>query len=292
MIAEIEKYLTQIASDKSVHTLRSYKSTLERFCEVCNITSISHISEMTSGDVQDYLYTLKDEGLKATSVNSHARNLTAFFNWMRDNGIPVDIHTKKFTEEKHIADVPTFDEVKNMIATSTGKSKLLITLMAFTGARREEVTNIKVSDIKQGFLAIRQGKGRKDRLIPLHEDLRKMLDSYIAKRDAPDFEYLLYSRRTIGGVGGGEIHKLNAEAIRYSVKAAMLKAGIPEERVACMSAHSMRRFFACFLLKNNVPLGKIQLLLGHSDVKTTMIYLRSAGAEIAEEEVKGLPSLV
>ena len=82
------------------------------------------------------------------------------------------------------------------------------------------------------------------------------------------------------------------EAIRYSVKSAMLKAGIIPERVAKMSAYSMRRFFAVYLARNNASITKIQLLMGHESAVTTAIYLKSAGAEIAEEEIKALPSLM
>ena len=210
MFSELEKYLKQVESDKSPHTLRSYNNTLIRFCSDFDISSVSQIIKLTSADVQDYLYSLKNGGLNPSSVNSHARNLVAFFSWLKDNGYENDLHVKRFKQDKTIKDVPTPDEVKNMIANTSGKQKLLITLMAFTGMRREEITNIKLSDISGCFITI-HGKGRKERRLALHEDVCKLLNEYLAKRNA-DIEYLFYSRKSFGG--NGEPHRLTAEAIR------------------------------------------------------------------------------
>jgi site-specific recombinase XerD len=291
MITELEKYLTQVASDKSKHTLTSYQSALTRFCKDMNIVSASQISSLTSANIQDYLYALKDSGLSSSSVNAHARILIAFFNWLKDNGVENDLHAKKFKESKTIKDVPTPEEVKAMIANTNSLSKkFLIALMAFTGMRREEITNIKLSDISGCFITV-HGKGRKERKLPLHEDVCKLLNNYLAKRDA-EFEYLFYSRKSFAGQGDGQPHQITAKYVITAVRHAMLSAGIAPERIAKMGAHSMRRFFAVYLAKNNASLTKIQLLMGHESATTTAIYLKSAGAEIAEDEIKALPSLM
>lgn len=291
MFTELEKYLSQVKSDKSPHTLRSYTNSLTRFCNTCEILYPEQISTMTSAQVQDYLYGLKNNGLSASTVNSHARNLIVFFRWLTENGHPNDLHTKMFRQSKTIKDVPTPEEVKAMLATTkTKRERLLLAMLSFTGMRREEITNVKISDISGCFVTI-NGKGRKQRKLALHEDVCKLLNEYLIKRDA-DFEYLFYTRKSFAGRGDAMPHKLTAEAIRQTVKRAMRNAGIPEERVAKMSAHSMRRFFAVYLLKNNASLSKIQLLLGHSSATTTAIYLQSAGAEIADEDVRALPSLI
>jgi site-specific recombinase XerD len=290
MITELEKYLKQVASDKSKHTLTSYQSALTRFCKDMKIESASQISSLTSANIQDYLYTLKDGGLNPSSVNAHARVLIAFFNWLKDNGVENDLHAKKLKESKTIKDVPSPEEVRAMIANTSGMKKLLIALLAFTGARREEVTNIKLSDISGCFVTL-HGKGRKERRIALHDDLCKLLNACLAKRDA-DIEYLFYSRRSFAGQGDGQPHQITAKYVITAVRHAMLSAGIAPERIAKMGAHSLRRFFSVYLLRNNVSIGKIQLLLGHSSPTTTAIYLQSAGAEIAEDEIKALPSLM
>jgi site-specific recombinase XerD len=290
MFTEIEKYLKQIESDKSKHTLRAYTSTIERFVNACAIPSVDELCKMTSSQVQDYLYGLKNGGLSAASVNGHVRNLSAFFKWLNENGYENDIRVKRFKQAKTIKDVPTEDEIKSMIANTSGQRKLLIALIVFTGMRREEITNIKLSDIS-GCSIVVHGKGRKERKIPLHDDLCKLLNNWLVERDT-DFEYLFFSRRTFAGQGDGTAHQLTGETINRMVKAAMLKGGVSPDRIAKMGAHSLRRFFAVYLLKNNASLTKIQLLMGHESVITTGVYLKSAGAEIAEEEIRALPSLM
>lgn len=286
---EIEKYLKQIESDKSKHTLRSYANSIGRFVDTCGVHNAQELVQMTSAQVQDYLYSLKDSGCSPATVNTHGRNLLAFFNWLNENGYENSLHFKHLKQSKKIKDVLTVDEVKAMLATSKGKARLMIAMMAFTGLRREEVTNIKVEDIRDCSIII-HGKGRKERKITLHDDVCTLLNEYLASRDT-DYEYLFYSRKNFNGKGG-EIHPLTAEAVRMTVKTAMLNAGIAPERVEKMSAHTMRRFFATYLAKNNLSLTKIQLLMGHESATTTAIYLQSAGAEIASDDLKALPSLV
>ena len=289
MFTEAEKYLSQVKVDKSPHTLRSYTGSLVRFCNEMKITSPEEIVKLSSVDIQDYLYNLKNNGLSASSVNCHARNLIAFFNWLKDNGFENDLHAKRFHQEKTIKLVPTPEEIKNMISASTGKRKLLIAMLAFTGARREETVNIKMEDISGCYITL-HGKGRKERKIALHEDVCKLLNEYISKRDC-DFPYLFYTRKHFLG-GDSKPHKLTTEAVRSMVKVAMKNAGIAPERIEKMSAHSIRRFFSVYLLRNNVSIGKIQLLLGHSSPNTTVIYLQSAGSDIADEDVRNLPTLM
>ena len=290
MFPELEKYLKQIETDKTKTTLRGYTTSIIRFCDTLKIESAEQIQKMTSSQIQDYLYGLADTGLSPVSMNSHGRNLMAFFKWLNDNGYENILHVKKFKEEKTIKAVPTENEMRSILANTTGQRKLLIALMAFTGARREEVANIKISDISGCFVTL-HGKGRKERRIALHNDLCVLINNWIVKRDS-DIEYLFYSRKSFAGRGTGKPHQLTGDTINCMVKAAMLKGGISPERIDKMSAHSIRRFFAVYLLKNNASLSKIQLLMGHESALTTAIYLKSAGAELAEEEIKSLPSLM
>ena len=91
-----------------------------------------------------------------------------------------------------------------MLAVSTGKTKVLLTTLAYTGLRRDEIVNvkpedvtIKLDDIKSCFIIVRQGKGDKQRKIPLHTDLCVDLNEYLNTRDAPDFPYLFYSGKIL-----------------------------------------------------------------------------------------------
>jgi site-specific recombinase XerD len=290
MFTELEKYLEQVKSDKTATTLRGYSTSLIRFCDSLKIESAKQIQKLSSSNIQDYLYGLKNAGLSASSVNSHARNIMVFFKWLNENGYKNELHIKKMKESKTIKPVPSEEEIKNILGATSGQRKLLIAMMCFTGLRREEAANIKISDIQNCHLTI-NGKGRKQRRLLLHDDICKLLNKWLAKRDV-EFEYLFYSRRTFAGNGDGTPHKLTGDTINRIVKAGMLKGGLSPERIATLGAHSLRRFFAVYLLKNNASLSQIQVLLGHESALTTALYLRSAGAEIAENEIRSLPSLM
>jgi site-specific recombinase XerD len=285
-----KKYLSQVKAEKSINTLRGYSNAMERFFDALEITDPAQISALTSSRVQDYLFSLKESGLSAASVNSHGRNILTFFRWANENGCPNELKVKRFKESKKIKAVFTSEEVHNMLSKTARKEKLMILMLAFTGLRRDEIANVKVSDIRNCTLLVQEGKGDKQRIIPLHEDVCNLINDYLKERKCGDFEYLFYSRKSF--TREGTPHKLTGEAVRYIVKNAMAKAGIAPERINQLSAHSLRRFFATYMLKNNASLSKIQLTLGHASPMTTLLYLRSAGAEIAKEEIEGLPSLM
>jgi integrase/recombinase XerD len=287
MFTLAQKYLDQVKIDKSINTLRGYTGSLELFFKVLNITSPEDVVKLTDADIADFLFGLK-ERLASSSVNAHGRNLLAFFRWLNNNGYPNNLHMKTLKQPKTIKAVFSDAEVEAMLANTNHKERLIILMLAYTGLRRDEISSVKLSDIQDNVLLVSHGKGDKQRKIPLHAHLVSAIDKYVRKeRDADGFEYLFYSRKSLDH--NNEIHKLTGEAIRRIVKMAMLKAGISQERSDQLSAHSLRRYFAVYLLKHNLSINKIQLVLGHSSPLTTAIYLRSAGAEIAADEIAGLP---
>jgi site-specific recombinase XerD len=287
MFTLAQKYLEQVKIDKSPNTLRGYTGSLELFFKVLNVTSPEDVVKLTDADIADFLFGLK-ERLASSSVNAHGRNLLAFFRWLNNNGYPNTFRVKTLKQPKTIKAVFSDTEVESMLANTNHKERVIILMLAYTGLRRDEISSVKLSDIQGDVLLVSHGKGSKQRKIPLHPHVLAAINEYIKKeRDAKDFEYLFYSRKSLDH--NGEIHKLTGEAIRRTVKMAMIKAGIAPERAEQLSAHSLRRYHAVYLLKHNVSINKIALLLGHSSTVTTAIYLRSAGAEIAAEEIAGLP---
>jgi len=140
---------------------------------------------------------------------------------------------------------------------------LLMTLYA-TGARRAEVTRLKVSDIdsQRMIIRIRGGKGRKDREVMLSQKLLEALREHW-RRHKPQ-EWLF---------PGGKHHKANqpisTKVPWQACQRAAKRAGL-EKRVY---PHILRHCFATHLLEAGADLRTIQMLLGHSDLEETTIYL-------------------
>jgi integrase/recombinase XerD len=284
MFKEYEEFMSVVKSDKSPHTIISYKANLDAFFSSLKISSVSDIKILSANAIREYMNTSKNNGLKDSSVNARIRVIKAFFNWLIENNYlenspMAGVHT--FKETKKIATILTKEERNNIILScgSNIKLKLMMAMMLYTGMRREEVTNIRVDDIIDGKIKVR-GKGRKERLLAINPYVLGLLESYLNSRDS-DFEYLFYSRKGFGD-DSGKIHKLTPEAIRYSVKKAARLAGIDEKRIESISCHSMRRTFSCDLARSGASSFQLMKALGHSQISTTQRYIESAGAEIAD----------
>jgi integrase/recombinase XerD len=158
------------------------------------------------------------------------------------------------------------EEVKRMIdaATTLLHRTLLMTLYS-TGMRRAELARLKVKDIDsyRMVIHIRQGKGGKDRDVPLSPKLLETLREYW--RWKKPREYLFPGEIKNGSNG---VH-LTSKAVYHACKGAARRAGIEKN----VGPHTLRHSFATHLLESGADLRTIQLLLGHSSLNHTTVYL-------------------
>lgn len=147
---------------------------------------------------------------------------------------------------------------------SSARDLALVLLMARAGLRVSEACGLRWGDVEEGQLWVRQGKGSKDRLVPLHfrvaTALRELRNSAISRsgsRSTPVFP-------------GRSVRPLTVRAAEYVIKSLGVKAGLPNEKC---HPHSLRHAFAVGLLEAGVDIRSIQKLLGHSSLNTTAVYL-------------------
>jgi integrase/recombinase XerD len=146
-------------------------------------------------------------------------------------------------------------------ATTNLRHYTILATIYATGLRVSEAANLLVSDIDSGrqMIAVRQGKGRKDRFVMLSPKLLELLRRYW-KLYKPN-PYLFH-----GDMPGRPISR---EGIHYICQKAATAAKLTKP----VSPHSLRHAFATHLLEAGTDLRTIQLLLGHNSLRTTAIYL-------------------
>nr|WP_318718827.1 integron integrase [uncultured Treponema sp.] len=208
------------------------------------------------------------------------------------------VHAKK---SQRLPVVFSRDEVKKIIFNLEGSKKLAAKLMYGTGMRLNELLSLRILDIDfgQNEIIIRHGKGDKDRHVMLpqkiipelkghiekvrqihNKDLAEgwgsvhLPDGYVKKTPSAPKEFMWQwlfpqKNRWVNKETGeqGRWH-LDESLMQKAVKKAILEAGINKNA----SCHSFRHSFATHLLENGYDIRTVQELLGHSDVKTTMIY--------------------
>jgi integron integrase len=192
-------------------------------------------------------------------------------------------------------------EVKTLFEQLSGKHLLMAGLLYGSGLRLMECIRLRVQDIDFDYqqIMVRNGKGFKDRIVPLPErfidalreqikevqaihqsDLALDIDGvylpYALERKFPNagkelkWQFLFPATRIATDQRSGAIrrHHLHETALQKAVKIAGKKAGIPK-RIHC---HVLRHSFATHLLEAGHDIRTVQELLGHADVSTTMIY--------------------
>ena len=192
-------------------------------------------------------------------------------------------------------------EVRELLSHMTGTTWLMASLMYGSGIRLLECCELRVKDVDftRHQLSVRRGKGAKDRvtLFPegLQSELRRQVDE-VHRRHTRDlaagagwvlldpalrrkfpsagrelaWQWLFPATRVHvePGTGYGWRHHLHETVLQRAVKEAASRARIPK-RVTC---HVLRHSFATHLLEDGYDIRTIQQLLGHNDVRTTMIY--------------------
>lgn len=179
--------------------------------------------------------------------------------------LPVLRHDKKLPV------VLSREEIKKMIeVTKLKKHRVLIMLLYGCGLRRNEARKLKLADLDfdRKMLFVRDGKGGKDRYVPMSSLLIAEISSYIM--DQKPSEYLFdcadyISKRTRNAM-------FSSGGVKWALNYACTKAEIAKR----VSAHTLRHTYATHLLEDGLDIVSIKNLLGHVRIETTMVYLHVA----------------
>lgn len=164
---------------------------------------------------------------------------------------------------KRLPTVLSADEVQRLLACiQFPKARLVLTTAYAAGLRISEATHLKVTDLDSSRMMIRveQGKGAKDRYVPLSRRLLEELRAYW-RLERPGHWLFPGWRDPREPIHVGTVQRMCQRAAQA--------AGIKKH----VTPHTLRHSFATHLLEAGVDLPAIQRLLGHKDVRTTMVYL-------------------
>jgi len=159
-------------------------------------------------------------------------------------------------------------EVKRLLKTpQLLKHRLILSMLYGCGLRRFELLNIKLQDIDldRKMLHIREGKGRKDRYVPLGKHLVRGLKTYIGAEHP--YIWLFNGKNNLG-----QLQQFSETGVQWVVKEAAKKSGIRKH----VTSHVLRHTYATHLLEMGLDIMTLKDLLGHSDINTTLVYLHIA----------------
>jgi len=208
---------------------------------------------------QEYLAYLRSKGYRPRSVLLYYHALRLFLSF---RGIQFKVKLRK---PRELPPYHSHEEIEALIAQAEiglyhqkqwhkDRNKALILTFCYTGVRKQELLNLRVSDIdfERRLLFVRQGKGRKDRMIPLAERLMVPLRGQCAGKSSREIVFDGLNQRSVYRI----ITKLAAACALEGIH-----------------PHTLRHYFATRLVELGVSIRVIQELLGHADLSTTAVYL-------------------
>lgn len=253
-----EQYLNQIKTLRADGTYIHYKRVLANF-------------EGQDINAETVLKFMEREDLSVNSKKSYLGILVTALKNIGKLSTDIKLLVKSIRGEEIIQPTPTSRDVERIInSTDNPMFKCLIALMAYSGLRISECTKIKVSDIRDNKILIRETKTHNQRFVPISPKLKPYLVRWLKSIYRQQGIYLFQSKRT------GQMYSISY--FKSAVKGICLDAGYSQYH-----CHSFRHFFATTIYKvsnNNIALTA--KACGHKSIKTTMRYIGTQIEDIAK----------
>lgn len=213
---------------------------------------------------------IKNWLLNFETINTRNHKLCAIKSFYEITvGMPLKLNKIPFAKkDKKLPKIIEENEIQAILEVCENlKHKTIICLLYGCGLRISEIINLKISDINTNTIDIICAKGRKDRIVPLPENLKNLIHKYM-------FEY---NPKTYLFNGWKDEPKYTERSINSFIKQLALKAGVKMN----VHAHLFRHSYATHSLEQGVSLPFIQEILGHNNPKTTQIYLHTSRKSIS-----------
>jgi site-specific recombinase XerD len=243
----------------SNHTQRAYLAAVTGVARFYNQSP----DKITKEKIEDYLLYLKqDKGNSPNSCYSVLTGLRFFYKYVAEKEIPVTYSIRRTSRK--LPQVLTMEEIWKIICSTNNLKHQMILMTTYSaGLRASEVIKLKPEHIDGKTMLIKvKGKGKKERYTLLSKRLLVELRSYYRKHRPRTYLFPSSFKKK-------KNQPLSYETIRTVYEDARKKAGVKRGT----GIHTLRHSFATHLLEAGYDIRKIQVLLGHSRLSTTMIYL-------------------
>lgn len=258
------------ASGASKETIRAYIAAIRDFL---NYLADKPLREVTLRDVVNWRNerlrngfpgskTLDKEKWQVT-LHYYSLFLRRFFQWL---GLKVNVPRVKRSPPR--IDALTDEEASRIVAVAKKPlDRLLVLLLLSTGLRSRELLELRVEDIdfSKGVIRIRSAKYGKERLVTAPREVFELLSAWV---------------KLNGLKPKDRVFKLSYSALYKRLKKLAIKAGVDPLKVR---PHVFRHTFATTAIKKGLSLPSLQRLLGHSDIRTTQVYLHLTIEDVKRE---------
>ena len=275
----LENFLEVLASEKglAVNTRISYKNDILQFLVFLEKNK-KKINEITSIDIEKFTSKFTTQGLEKSTISRKMSALSHFFIFLLEENMIKRNPINELDLPKQIKKLPkilSVDQVEKLITSSREDQSIngirlntMIEILYATGIRVSELVEMKLSATyaEKNFLLI-QGKGNKERLVPISENTEDKIKDYLKIRNEfinndTESKWLFPSKQSSKG-------HITRQRFNQLLQTLCERVNLNNIKI---SPHKLRHAFATHLLANGVDLRSLQQMLGHADISTTQIY--------------------
>jgi site-specific recombinase XerD len=265
----------------SKDTVRRYKYVINFYTRHAGIENINQISDANIRAL--FLYGRAERQWQTNTYLCFYKSLLVFFRWCVGQGLldknPIEgMKTPKL--EKRLPPKLTKQQAMQLVETVYNypyidaflryRNHAIFSTLIFAGLRKQELLSLKFTDIDIENLTIfvRQGKGKKDRIIPMTYTLAQSLKQYVVYRrklnkTCPEFFTSFFRNQGFTDAG-----------LKRLVLQIRKASGIT------FTAHKLRHTFATLMLEGGCDIYSLSKMMGHADIKTTTIYLYASAEHL------------
>jgi integrase/recombinase XerD len=278
-------------------TIRGYGEVFKLFLKI--MPEVRDIDSLTPAMLNEFFKRIETRqrkfgkkivtGVKQTTIKTQYSKLNVFFVWLKTNGhilenplITIPSPKVRYDDFKRLTDEGVnkiYSAITQHSTTSLmlRRDTLIVSILLFCGLRKGELIGLQVNDIdlvkKEITIRAATSKSNRTRILKIHPTLVMHLKDYLKERRTSNLKTasLIASLKNDTG--------LTHHGFQHWVKKLIEKSGVK------LHLHQFRHTFACKLVEANVHIVNIQKLMGHTDIKMTMKYLRSIRPEDMEEDI-------
>lgn len=276
MNSNLSKFKSYLIAVKGINT-----RTADMYCRVINavLNKIDTISA-TSEDFFKYISDMRDTYSYRYIVNSSI----AIEHYSEFIGTPVKLGRPK-KPKREIGEVLTEAEIAVILAIGCKniREKAMVSILAYSGIRNNELCNLKVSDIDiaNNLINVREGKGAKDRKANIAGECCEIIMKYLQKFPRESEDYLFTTLRYD--------NQFQPASLRKTIRVIGKRSTIPKR----IYPHIFRHSLAVNMLKRGASIFDIKFQLGHDDIMTTIqVYLRNYNPDSRANYLKFAPCYV
>lgn len=272
----LRRYVAYLRLEKGMtsNTIEAYTNDVQKLLQYTASGNLS-LQDVDRGTLHDFVCTLQDVGIGARSQARVISGIKSFFRYLKLDGyIDEDPASQLEMPQtgRHLPEVLTVVEIDAMLSsidlsTAEGqRNRAILEVLYSCGLRVSELVGLRLSQLylQDEYICV-EGKGNKQRLVPISQQAVREIERYMSDRATLDIkageeDYLFLNRRG---------RHLSRVMVFYIVRDACERCGIKKS----VSPHTLRHSFATHLLENGANLRAIQQMLGHESITTTEIYV-------------------